>query len=93
MNTHVARPRQERVRIPWVADEVQELLERYIVPGNAVVCGVLAVLEMMRGREWREGMMVGGGYVAGLVLVVVLWARRELRGVDMSELEGMKDRS
>ena len=32
-------------------------------------------------------MVVGGGYVPGVVLGVILWARRELRAVDMVELE------
>ena len=70
---------------------MQVLLARYIVPVNGVVCGVLALLELLLGREWREGMMVGGGYLPGLVLSVVLWARRELRSVDMSGLqEGLR---
>ena len=70
---------------------MQALLARYIVPVNGVVCGVLALLELLRGREWREGMRVGGGYLPGLVLSVVLWARRELRSVDMSGLqEGLR---
>ena len=77
--------------VTWLSDEMQALLARYIVPVNGVVCGVLALLELLRGREWREGMMVGGGYLPGLVLSVVLWARRELRSVDMSGLqEGLR---
>ena len=80
----------EKKEVPWLSDEVQELLARYIVPGNGVVCGLLTLLELVRGREWREGMMVGGGYLPGLVLTVVLWARRELRVVDMSELETLR---
>jgi hypothetical protein len=80
----------ERKEVSWLSDEVQGLLARYIVPGNGVVCGLLVLLELMRGREWREGMMVGGGYLPGLVLTVVLWARRELRVVDMSELETLR---
>ena len=77
--------------VTWLSDEMQALLARYIVPVNGVVCGVLALLELLRGREGREGMMVGGGYLPGLVLSVVLWARRELRSVDMSGLqEGLR---
>lgn len=81
---------EERVRVPWLSEEVQELLARYIVPGNGVVCGLLAVAELVQGREWREGMMIGGGYLPGLVLTVILWARRELRVVDMSELQQLR---
>ncbi|KAG9199860.1 hypothetical protein G6514_007858 [Epicoccum nigrum] len=81
----------ERREVPWLSDQSQALLARYLIPANGVMCGVLALLELLRGREWREGMMVGGGYLPGLVLSVVLWARRELRGVDMSGLqEGLR---
>jgi hypothetical protein len=51
---------------------------------------VLAVLELWQGRTWSEGVMVGGGYLPGFMLSVVLWARRELRVVDMGELEKLK---
>jgi hypothetical protein len=81
----------ERREVLWLSDQSQVLLARYLVPANGVMCGVLALLELLRGREWREGMRVGGGYLPGLVLSVVLWARRELRGVDMSGLqEGLR---
>jgi hypothetical protein len=83
----------ERRDVVWLEEGVQEVLARYIVPVNGVVCGVLAVVELVKGREWREGMMVGGGYVPGLVLTVVLWARRELRAVDLSPLEELRSRS
>lgn len=79
-----------RKEVPWLSDEVQETLARYVVPANGAVCGLLAVLELVKGREWREGMMVGGGYLPGLVLTVVLWARRELRAVDLSELRQLR---
>jgi hypothetical protein len=81
----------ERREVPWLSDETQALLARYAIPANGVVCGILALLELLWGSEWREGMMVGGGYLPGLVLSVVLWARRELRVVDMSGLqEGLR---
>lgn len=83
---------ESRKEVPWLSDEAQGVFARYIVPGNGVVCGILAVGEMISGGEWREGMMVGGGYLPGLVLTVVLWARRELRVVDMSELQELRGR-
>ncbi|KAF3034007.1 hypothetical protein E8E11_002812 [Didymella keratinophila] len=91
LNTATALARnEERVHVPWLSEEVQEVLARYMVPGNGAVCGVLTVVELFQGREWREGMMIGGGYLPGLVLTVILWARRELRVVDMSELQQLR---
>ena len=90
LGTRASARQAERKDVPWLSDEMQELLARYIVPANGVVCGVLAVAEMVQGREWREGMMIGGGYLPGLVLTVVLWARRELRVVDLSELQQLR---
>lgn len=91
MSTATASARHEEgVNVPWVSEEVQEVLARYIVPGNGAVCGLLAVAELFQGREWSEGMMIGGGYLPGLVLTVILWARRELRVVDMSELQQLR---
>lgn len=81
---------EERVDVPWLSDEVQEVLARYAVPGNGAVCGLLAIVELYQGRAWREGMMIGGGYLPGLVLTTILWARRELRVVDMSELQQLR---
>jgi hypothetical protein len=90
LHTAKASAGEERVDVPWLSDDVQDLLVRYAVPGNGVICGLLAVAELFQGREWREGMMVGGGYLPGLVLTVILWARRELRVVDMSELQQLR---
>lgn len=91
LSTHTSSLQQdERKQVPWLSDEIQELLAQYIVLGNGVICGLLALAESVQGREWREGMMIGGGYLPGLVLTVVLWARRELRVVDMSELHQLK---
>lgn len=85
--THERRP------VPWISDEVAELLAKYIVPANGAVCVVLALLELWQGRSWGEGIGVGGGFLPGFVLSVVMWARRELRVVDLGELEKLKYRS
>ncbi|KAF1926029.1 uncharacterized protein M421DRAFT_94172 [Didymella exigua CBS 183.55] len=90
LNAAASSARGERVEVPWLSSEVQGILARYIVPGNGAVCSILAVAELVQRREWREGMMIGGGYLPGLVLTVVLWARRELRVVDMSELQQLR---
>jgi hypothetical protein len=84
--------RAERKTVPYVSDESADLIAKYIVPANAAVCVLLAIVEVCFGaRTWSEGVMIGGGYLPGLVLSVVLWARRELRVVDMTDLEKLKD--
>ncbi|KAF2833837.1 hypothetical protein CC86DRAFT_365628 [Ophiobolus disseminans] len=90
MPTVPESPRQERQPVPWISDDVADQLAKYIVPVNAGIAVLLALLELVRGRSWSEGVMVGGGYLPGVVLSVVLWARRELRVMDMSELEKLK---
>lgn len=80
----------ERRAVSYVSDEVAEMLAKYTVPVNAGLCVVLAVTEFFSGHEWSEGLAAGGGFLPGFVLSVVLWARRELRVVDMTELETLK---
>jgi hypothetical protein len=84
---------QERTPVPYLSDEVTDLVAKYVVSANGAICVLLALLELWQGRTWSDGMMVGGGYLPGFVLSVVLWARRELRTVDMGELEKLKYRS
>jgi hypothetical protein len=72
---------------PPLPPHVASLASQYLVRANAGVCVVLALHEVAQRRAWSEGMVVGGGYVPGVVLGVILWARRELRAVDMVELE------
>ncbi|KAL5402071.1 hypothetical protein PMIN03_010967 [Paraphaeosphaeria minitans] len=86
-------PKAERRPVPYISDATAEVVARYIVAANGVLCGVLAVAEMLQGRSWGAGMSVGGGYLPGLVFTVVLFARRELRAVDMSELERLRYQS
>jgi len=83
----------QRRPVPYLSEEAAEALAGYIVPGNAALCGVLAIFELWKGREWSEGLSIGGGYLPGLVLAVVLWARRELRVVDLGELERLRVRN
>jgi hypothetical protein len=85
--------KQERTPVPYLSDEVTDLVARYIVSVNGAMCVLLALLELWQARTWSEGVQVGGGYLPGFVLSVVLWARRELRPVDMGELEQLKYRS
>ncbi|KAJ4357899.1 uncharacterized protein N0V89_002476 [Didymosphaeria variabile] len=73
--------------MPYISDSTAELVAQWIVVANGSLCAVLAIAEVLQDRPWGEGMTVGGGYLPGLVLAVVLFARRELRAVDMTELE------
>lgn len=83
----------ETKAVPYVSDEVAELLRKYIIPGNGAICVILCLVELGTGRTWSEGMMIGGGYVPGFIFSVVLWARRELRVVDLGELERLRYRT
>jgi L-aminopeptidase/D-esterase-like protein len=76
--------------VPYLSGATVELVAQWIVAANGLLCAVLAVAEMLQERPWGEGMTVGGGYLPGLVLAVVMFARRELRAVDMSELERLQ---
>ncbi|KAF1960162.1 hypothetical protein CC80DRAFT_489374 [Byssothecium circinans] len=86
-------PPAERIPVPYVSQEVAEVLARYAVPVNAALCVVLAVVELAQGRSWGEGMTIGGGYVPGFVMAVVMFARRELRVMDLGELEKLRYRT
>lgn len=77
----------------WLSEESAEVLSSYIVPVNAALCGILAVGELWKGRDWAEGFVVGGGHLPGLIFVIVLWARRELRVVDLGDLERLRFRT
>lgn len=67
-------------------------VKKYIVPLNLALCVVLALQELVARRGWREGMMVGGGYVPGFVFAVIMFARNELRRVDLGDLERLRYR-
>lgn len=65
------------------------MIAEYIVPANRAACGALALYEVWQGGNWSEGFMVGGGYLPGLICFLILWARTELRIIDMDALEKM----
>jgi hypothetical protein len=85
-------PRHETPPVPYISRETAEVLKTYAVPVNGVVCAVLAVGELIMGREWSQGVTIGGGFLPGLVFGVCMWARRELRVVDLGELERLRYR-
>jgi hypothetical protein len=80
----------ERRPVPGLSEEVTEVLAKYIVPANTGVCMMLVVLEFFSGHEWSESLTIGGGFLPGFILGVVLWARMELRVVDLGELEKLR---
>jgi len=79
--------------VPYVSDEMAELLAKYVIPVNGALCLLLALAELWQGRTWSEGVTVGGGLLPGLILTIVMWARRELRVVDLGELEKLRYRT
>jgi hypothetical protein len=88
--TPAATKNHDRRPVPYISEEIAERVGKYIVPANTAVCAFLALLELWQVFTWSGGSMVGRGYLPGIVLGVVLWARRELRVVDLGELEKLK---
>ncbi|KAF2745712.1 hypothetical protein M011DRAFT_446990 [Sporormia fimetaria CBS 119925] len=84
---------QESQPVPYLSPETADLLRQYMIPVNAALCAILCITELAQRRSWGEGMMIGGGYVPGFVLTFILWARRELRVVDLGELERLRYRT
>ena len=82
----------ERRPVPYISSEIAELLAAHIVTVNRAIGGLLALLELWKGKEWSDGFMVGGGFLPLLICVIVLWARTELRIIDMDALEKLKAR-
>lgn len=82
--------KNERPPVPYIPYEIADILAQYIVPINSAICIILALVELYQRRTWSDGVVLGGGYLPGFVLSVVLWARRELRVVDLGELEKLK---
>lgn len=80
------------VNLPFLDADQAELVRRYIVPVNGAICVILALWEFWQRRSWSEGVIVGGGFAPGLVLGVILYARKELRVLDLGELEGLRYR-
>lgn len=76
--------------VPYVPTEVADLLADYVVMVNRAVCGVLALMEVWRGTPYTEALMIGGGFLPGLICLVILYARTELRIISMDELEKLQ---
>ena len=83
------KPTEKSVRrpVPYVSAQTADMVGDYIVMVNRAVCGILALYEVFLARHWSEGFMPGGGYLPGVICLVILWARTELRIIDMAALE------
>ncbi|KAF1940825.1 hypothetical protein EJ02DRAFT_379136 [Clathrospora elynae] len=73
--------------VPYISTGTADMLADYIVMANRAVCGILALYEIWLGRSYTEGLTIGGGFLPGVICLVILWARTELRIVDMAALE------
>lgn len=78
--------------VPFVSPEVAELLAGYIVTVNRAMCGFLALYEVWLGGEWIQGLMIGGGFLPGVICMVILYARTELRIIDVEQLRRWQDK-
>jgi hypothetical protein len=85
------KPTEKSVRrpVPYISSEMADMVGDYIVMVNRAVCGLLALYEVWLSRDWSEGFMIGGGFLPGVICMVILWARTELRIIDMNALEKM----
>lgn len=83
----------ETQRVPYLSSDTAEIVRKYIITANSSLCVILALWELMQRRSWSEGMMIGGGYIPGFVFAVILWARQELRVMDLGELERLRYRT
>lgn len=85
------KPTEKSVRrpVPYLSEQTADMIAEYIVPVNRAACGALALYETWLHRDWSEGLTVGGGYLPGLICFLILWARTELRIIDMDALEKM----
>lgn len=75
--------------MPYLSESTADTVAEYIVPVNRAACGALALYEVWLARDWTEGFMVGGGFLPGVICFLILWARTELRIIDMDALASM----
>jgi hypothetical protein len=73
--------------VPYISESTADMIADNIVTINRAICGALALSEVWLERSWSEGFMVGGGFLPGVICFVILWARTELRIIDMDALE------
>jgi hypothetical protein len=83
------KPSEKSVRrpVPYLSTQIADIIGNNIVMVNRAVCGLLALYEVWLARDWSEGFKVGGGFLPGVICLVILWARTELRIIDMNALE------
>ncbi|EMD60175.1 hypothetical protein COCSADRAFT_175267 [Bipolaris sorokiniana ND90Pr] len=79
--------------VPYISESTADAIAANIMTVNRAVCGILALSEVWMERDWSQGFMVGGGFLPGLICFVVLWARTELRIIDMDALEELNNKA
>ncbi|CBX91947.1 hypothetical protein LEMA_P046530.1 [Plenodomus lingam JN3] len=72
--------------VPWLSASTADFLAQWLVVGNRALCGVLALYDVFLGTAWADRLAVGGGFLPGLVCMLILWARTELRIIDVEQL-------
>jgi hypothetical protein len=85
------KPTEKSMRrpVPYISEQTADVVGDYIVMVNRALCGLLALYEVWLSRNWSEGFTIGGGFLPGVICMVILWARTELRIIDMNALEKM----
>lgn len=79
--------------MPYISESTADAIADNIITVNRALCGMLALSEVWVERDWSQGFMVGGGFLPGLICFVVLWARTELRIIDMDVLEELNNKA
>ncbi|EUC50035.1 hypothetical protein COCMIDRAFT_32606 [Bipolaris oryzae ATCC 44560] len=79
--------------VPYISETTADAIAENIITVNRALCGILALSEVWVERDWSQGFMVGGGFLPGLICFVVLWARTELRIIDMDALEELNNKA
>ncbi|KAH9876329.1 hypothetical protein J1614_004208 [Plenodomus biglobosus] len=72
--------------VPWISSELADFLAQWIVLVNRAVCGIFALYEVWLGSEWMQRFSIGGGFLPLVICMVILYARTELRIIDVEQL-------
>lgn len=82
-----ASEKSVRRPVPYISSQLADHLADYLVMVNRAVCGALALWEVWIGSDYSKALGVGGGFLPGVICMVIVYARTELRIIDMDSLE------